>query len=112
MATGRSSGYWISDGLTIGSASGCDVRLDGLAPRHATVRSAPGDEYVVVLHEPGHVHGARVGGRTVLRTGSRVELGPHVLVYHREEYADHGRPHGGRLGGELGRQLPQGEPGR
>ena len=32
---------------------------------------------------------------------------PHRLVFFREEYADHGRPHGGRIGGEAGHQIPQ-----
>ena len=54
------------------------------------------------------VHGAAVE-RAVLRTGSRVELGRwRTLVFVREEWADHGRPHGGRIGGELGHQRPQG----
>jgi hypothetical protein len=30
-----------------------------------------------------------------------------VLTFVREEYADHGRPYGGRIGGELGRQRRQ-----
>ena len=52
------------------------------------------------------MHGAVVD-QQILRTGTRVELGGHRLVFFREEYADHGRPHGGRIGGEAGRQLPQ-----
>jgi hypothetical protein len=48
--------------------------------------------------------------RKVLRTGNRVQLGGWTLVYWRAEYADHGRPFGGRIGGELGHQQPQ--PGR
>ena len=47
-------------------------------------------------------------GPQLLRTGARVQVGEHVLVYQREEFADHGRPYGGRVGGELGRQAPQG----
>jgi hypothetical protein len=38
------------------------------------------------------------------RTGARIDIGPHSLAFLREEYADHGRPHGGREGGEIGPQ--------
>jgi hypothetical protein len=101
--------FWLGDGTTtIGSGPDCDVRLPGLEAEHAVVHRTDDDEFVV---EPvagdTHVHGARYGGRIVLRTGARIEVGPHVLAYFREEYADHGRPYGGRIGGELGRQLPQ-----
>ena len=30
-----------------------------------------------------------------------------TMTFYREEYADHGRPYGGRVGGELGHQRPQ-----
>lgn len=43
----------------------------------------------------------------VLRTGSRVDLGRWTVTFYREEYADHGRPFGGRIGGELGHQRVQ-----
>ncbi|MBA2561020.1 MAG: hypothetical protein H0V07_14260 [Propionibacteriales bacterium] len=43
----------------------------------------------------------------ILRTGCGVDLGRWHLSYFREEYADHGRPYGGRIGGELGYQRPQ-----
>jgi hypothetical protein len=95
---------------TIGSAADCDVRLPGLEPRHAEVRhDADDDEYVLVsLGRPGdvRVNGEPVGQR-ILRTASRVELGGWTLSFYREEYADHGRPYGGRIGGELGHQRPQ-----
>ena len=29
------------------------------------------------------------------------------MSFYREEYADHGRPYGGRIGGEIGHQRPQ-----
>ena len=45
--------------------------------------------------------------RRLLRTGTRVELGQWTLSYYREEFADHGRPYGGRVGGEIGHQRPQ-----
>ena len=94
---------------TIGSAEGCDVRLPGLEPLHAEVRHDADDEYVVV--RAGRSGDVRVNGEPVaqriLRTASRVELGGWTLSFYREEYADHGRPYGGRIGGELGHQRPQ-----
>ncbi len=94
---------------TIGSDPGCDVQLAGLDPVHAVIEHDPQDEYVVV--DQAHDHSTRVNGvpveRRLLRTGARVELGDWVLAYRREEYADHGRPYGGRIGGELGRQRSQ-----
>jgi hypothetical protein len=100
--------FWLRDGeTTIGSSPACDVVLRGLEPLHARVVHDDRDEYV--LHSPTattRVHGAPVRS-AVLRTGTRVELGPWQLAYHREEWADHGRPYGGRIGGELGRQRPQ-----
>ncbi len=101
--------YWLDTETTIGSGSACDVRLPGLADLHAVVRhDEDDDEYVVELRDgAARVHGAAVGGRVVLRTGARLEVGDHVLAFFREEFADHGRPHGGRQGGEIGVQLPQ-----
>jgi hypothetical protein len=94
---------------TIGSGPGCDIRLPGLEPLHAEVRHDADDEYVLVRTGPAgevRVNGERVAQR-ILRTASRVELGGWTLSFYREEYADHGRPYGGRIGGELGHQRPQ-----
>jgi len=99
--------YWLGEETVIGSDPGCDVVLPGLAPRHAVVRHEEDDEFVVAtLEGPTRVHGGLVD-RQMLRTGSRVSVGSHRLVYYREEYADHGRPYGGRVGGELGHQRSQ-----
>jgi hypothetical protein len=99
--------YWLTEGMTIGSDPGCDVVLPGLEAVHARVVHDDADEWVVsAVDGVTRVHGAAVGS-AVLRTGARVDLGPHHLVYSRDEHADHGRPHGGRIGGELGHQLPQ-----
>lgn len=99
---------WLNPGVTtIGSGADCDVVLDGLAPLHAEVRHDDRDEFVLVALAPGvRVHGpaAEPG---LLRTGTRVQLGDWELSYARDEHADHGRPYGGRLGGEAGRQRPQ-----
>ena len=54
-------------------------------------------------------HAART---ETLRTGSRFTVGPWELVFAREEFADHGRPFGGRLGGEFSDQpLQEARPG-
>lgn len=97
------------DVTTIGSGPGSDILLPGLAPRHAEVWHDEHDEFVLVrLGERG---GTLVNGESVdkarLRTGSRVQLGETTMSFYREEYADHGRPYGGRVGGELGRQRAQ-----
>jgi len=86
----------------IGSGADADLRLAGLAARHAEIRCEDGDEYVLVdLGAPG---GSRVDGRPVdrapLHTGDRIELGDWTMSYFREEHSDHGRPFGGRSGGE------------
>jgi hypothetical protein len=94
---------------SIGSDPSCDIRLPRLAPRHAEVRHDHRDEFVLVrVSEPGDtlVNGAPVDS-SVLRTASRVQLGEWTMSFYREEYADHGRPYGGRIGGELGHQRAQ-----
>ena len=99
--------FWLHDEMTIGSDPSNDVVLPGLEPRHARIVHDDADEWVVVaVAGVTRVHGAPVV-RQILRTGARVELGGHRLAYVREEYADHGRPFGGRIGGELGHQVPQ-----
>jgi hypothetical protein len=85
----------------IGSGPEADLRLDGLAVRHAEVRRDERDEYVYFdlgSEEPGRVDGQVVSGKP-LRTGDRIELGDWTMSYYREEFADHGLPFGGRHGG-------------
>ncbi len=94
---------------TIGSAPDSDIRLPGLAPRHAEVRHDEWDEYVLYrLGSPGttKANGAPVD-HALLRNATRVQFGDWTMSFAREEYADHGRPYGGRIGGELGHQRPQ-----
>jgi hypothetical protein len=104
----RQAVYWLADTVTtIGSGQDCDVCLPQLPEVQAEVHHDEADELVIVARSPGvRVNGAQVR-RQVLRTGARVEVGPWQLAYYREEYADHGRPYGGRIGGELGHQRPQ-----
>jgi len=102
--------FHLPPGVTsIGSAPACDLQLDGLARRHAEIRRNEADEYVLVdlsRDRSTRVNGAPVTAHT-LRTGMRVQLGGWTMSYYREEYADHGRPYGGRIGGELGHQRAQ-----
>ncbi len=101
----------LPDVTTIGSAPSADLQLPGLLPRHAEIRHESNDEYV--LHSFGEVAGGsrqlsgEQAGVRVLRTGARMEMGQWNLGFFREEYADHGRPYGGRQGGELAYQKPQ-----
>ncbi|GAA1209301.1 FHA domain-containing protein [Rhodoglobus aureus] len=105
----------LSPGITtIGSSPAADLQLAGLEPFHAQIHHESDDEYV--LYSLGEVGGGSLplpdehaGGR-VLRTGARMEMGQWRIGFFREEYADHGRPYGGRRGGEMGHQKPQ--PGR
>lgn len=95
----------------IGSGDEADLRLPGLAPVHAEIRHEGDDEYVLYgFDEVGgggsSVEGRRGDGR-ILRTGARIELGDWRLAYFRAEFADHGRPYGGRVGGELSDQRKQ-----
>jgi len=96
---------------TIGSSPSADLQLPGLEPFHAEVRHDSDDEYV--LYSLGEVGGGsqplpgQDAGARVLRTGARMEIGQWRIGFFREEYADHGRPHGGRRGGEYARQKPQ-----
>ncbi|MBK4346820.1 FHA domain-containing protein [Lacisediminihabitans changchengi] len=96
---------------TIGSDEKCDLRLDGLLPMHAEIRHDGNDEYVLYAHGPIASSAVRAveGQGQILRTGARLELGDWRMAYFRAEFADHGRPFGGRVGGELARQKPQPE---
>lgn len=99
------------DRTVIGSDESCDLKLDGLDPVHAEIRHDAQDEYV--LSRRGSVGGSVSGhadDSVRLRTGSRIDMGPWRMVFQRAEFADHGRPHGGRQGGELSRQHPQYNP--
>ncbi|GAA2172096.1 hypothetical protein GCM10009846_08680 [Agrococcus versicolor] len=95
----------------IGSGPDVDLRLEGLEGVHAEIRHRGDDEYV--LHPIAPTGGGSGTGpdalmqERILRTGARIELGGWRLAYYREEFADHGRPYGGRQGGELSLQRRQ-----
>jgi hypothetical protein len=96
---------------SIGSGEQADLRLAGLDPVHAEIRHDENDEYV--FYPRGAVAGGverEKGVGQILRTGARIEMGQWRMAFFREEYADHGRPFGGRVGGEFAVQKPQ--PGR
>ncbi|WP_461174033.1 FHA domain-containing protein [Arthrobacter sp. Z1-9] len=94
---------------TIGSDPGSDILLKGLDGLHAEIRHDEQDEYVLVPH--GAVSGSVASnGPSILRTGARLQMGQWCLAFFREEFADHGRPYGGRSGGELAYERPQFDP--
>jgi hypothetical protein len=105
--------FYLRPGVTtIGSGPDCDLRLPGLDDLQAEIHRNESDEYVLVPRSS--TVRTSVNGRPVttgvLRTGSRIELGNQRMSYFRAEFADHGRPYGGRIGGELGYQRPQPTP--
>ncbi|WP_241796233.1 FHA domain-containing protein [Microbacterium sp. C5A9] len=97
--------------VRIGSAADLELRLDGADPVHATITHDERDEYVLELHGEGEMNtnpsadATHPGERTqTLRTGARFTVGAWELVFARDEFADHGRPFGGRQGGEYSDQ--------
>jgi hypothetical protein len=69
----RTPTHWLEETTWFGSDPSCDVRIDGLAPRHARVEHDEDDEYVVhAVDGPVRVHGAPTG-RQILRTGDEGE---------------------------------------
>ncbi|UJP10199.1 hypothetical protein L2X99_00260 [Microbacterium sp. KUDC0406] len=99
------------DVTRIGSAPGNELVLDGADSVHATIVHDDRDEYVLTLHGEGEMNARSEGDdrSEILRTGARFTVAEWTLVFMREEYADHGRPYGGREGGELSDQPPQPE---
>lgn len=103
-----------TDVIRIGSAAGNELVVSETDPVHATITHDDRDEYVLVLHGEGEMNAnpdATAGGDSseILRTGARFTAGPWSFVFTRDEFADHGRPYGGREGGELSDQAPQPE---
>ncbi|MGO2470063.1 MAG: FHA domain-containing protein [Microbacterium gubbeenense] len=102
------------DEVTIGSAADSVLKLPEIDALHATIVHDERDEYVLTLHGEGemnanpHAAGTHPGERSeTLRTGASFTAGPWRFVFQREEFADHGRPFGGRQGGEFSDQPPQ-----
>lgn len=113
QAAGEHRSFALLSGVTaIGSGTNADLRLPGLDEHHADVRRDAADEYVYV--HLGTRTRSMVDGRLVrekvLHSGDRISLGAWTLVYFRDEFADHGRPFGGRQGGEFSHQRGQHQP--
>lgn len=96
-----------ADVTAIGSGAECALQLSGLDVLHAEITHRDDDEYVLILHgDAAETSGSPTGDVSVhahgqvLRSGAQFVLGPWRFVYMRAEYADHGRPFGGREGGE------------
>ena len=103
-----------ADAVRIGSADGNELQLPETDSVHAEIIHDDQDEYVLTLHGAGEMNASPQAAETgasgrseILRTGARFTAGPWNLVFGREEFADHGRPYGGRTGGELSDQPPQ-----
>ncbi len=101
---------------TIGSAPDNDIEVPGLLPHHARITHTDTDEYVLdsigetttsSAGEASPTDDAPKGAR--LRHGAGFAIRGVGFVFQREEYADHGRPFGGRGGGE-GEKQPQQAP--
>jgi hypothetical protein len=98
---------------TVGGASDDHLTLPGLRPGHVRVERDPTtDEYLVTPVEgtTTTVAGIPLERPVRLRTGAIIRTSELALTYVRDEYADHGRPYGGREGGEFSRQRPQRRP--
>ena len=105
--------FYLLPGTTrIGSDADNDLQLEDLDAHHAEVTRDDLDEYYFTDTDSAvgsTVHGVAVG-TAMLRTGAIIVMGPWTVSYYREEFADHGRPYGGRQGGEFAHQRPQTEP--
>jgi hypothetical protein len=104
-----------SDNVRIGSAVDSELRLADIDPLHAQIVHDVHDEYVLIphgemdlSHAPMYIEAVDAEG-AILRTGARFTMGGWMFVYARDEFADHGRPYGGREGGEGTHQSRQPE---
>ena len=92
------------DLFQIGSAADSDLKLPATDALHAKILHDTTDEYVLTMIGGGATSSGR---HEVLRTGAHFAAGPWQLIFVRDEFADHGRPYGGRIGGEAGHQRPE-----
>ncbi|MCL1869871.1 MAG: FHA domain-containing protein [Promicromonosporaceae bacterium] len=106
--------FWLDREVTlIGSSPEADIQLEGIAPLHAEIRHDESDDYVLELHDEGKAPTVAGGhyvdrpGDQVLHHGASFRVGAWSLIFQRDEYADHGRPFGGREGGEGSEPLGQ-----
>jgi hypothetical protein len=94
------------DSVRIGGSPESELSLTDIDPLHAEILHDVNDEYVLIphgamdlSHAPMYIESVDAEGE-ILRTGARFTMGGWTFVYARDEYADHGRPYGGREGGE------------
>lgn len=104
----------LPDVTVIGSAESADLVLPGLDAVHARIVHDDRDEYVLYVtgyepHTQPVLFEARPRTGRILRTGALISLGSWRLAFFREEFADHGRPFGGRDGGQRAAQRQQPE---
>ena len=100
--------HLVDDDVSIGSNADATLRREGLDAMPARTVHTPDGEYRWTTPGAGTPHvrspaagtGANDDHSEILRTGARFTLGPWELVFVRAEFADHGRPFGGRQGGE------------
>ncbi|WP_298861173.1 FHA domain-containing protein [uncultured Microbacterium sp.] len=96
-----------ADQVRFGSAPDSELLLAGADPLHATITHDDRDEFVLEMHGEGEMNAGTDDRSETLRTGARFTVAGWTLVFVREEFADHGRPYGGREGGELSDQPAQ-----
>lgn len=103
-----------SDLTRIGSSSDNEIVLPGADALHATITHDATDEYILTMFGEGETNattrkgpGDRRRPSETLRTGAHFTAGAWRLVFSRDEFADHGRPYGGRQGGEFAHQKRQ-----
>ena len=104
-----------TDLTRVGSADDNEIVLPGADALHATITHDATDEYVLTMFGTGETNAGHRDGpegqrhlTETLRTGAHFTAGGWRLVFARDEFADHGRPYGGRQGGEFAHQRRQG----
>jgi hypothetical protein len=94
--------------FTIGSGSDADLLVAGTQPVHAEIRHDDRDEYLLLTYAEAETNTTPEPRKSldgaqaiILRSGAQFRIGEWRFTFARDEYADHGRPFGGREGGEL-----------
>ncbi|WP_131105849.1 FHA domain-containing protein [Ornithinimicrobium sufpigmenti] len=89
---------------TVGGAPEDDLFASGMQPGHLRIERDPTTDRHEVVPVPVAltlVDGQPLEVPVVLRTGTVLRAGDLEFSYVREQYADQGRPNGGRQAGEL-----------
>lgn len=114
---GPSPEFPLGELTRIGSSPDNEIVLEGLLPHHATIEHTEQDQYS--LDSLGQTETGSAGEASpfedapkgaLLRHGTRFKIADYTFTFQREEYADHGRPFGGREGGEFEKQPMQDAP--